>query len=156
MTIRVGSCRSSVTFFNSLWASLRPIYMYMLQAKINFRLKFFKIGWFTISLCLLALTIHVPAVLALEGLTEHGSCQKFEAVWPSDLRVGLTMQQSQARDPLQRLAGFVLCHPEFRSFATLVNSQLVASCQLGFLILLCCIWIICFFVIEWSACKLAG
>ena len=27
---------------------------------------------------------------------------------------------------------------------TLVNSQLVASCQLGFLILLCCIWIICF------------
>ena len=32
----------------------------------------------------------------------------------------------------------------FKSLATLVNSQLVASCQLGFLILLCCIWIICF------------
>ena len=30
----------------------------MLQVKIKFRLKFFKIGWFTISLCLLALTIH--------------------------------------------------------------------------------------------------
>ena len=28
--------------------------------------------------------------------------------------------------------------------ATLLNSQLVASCQLGFLILLCSTWIICF------------
>ena len=28
--------------------------------------------------------------------------------------------------------------------ATLLNSQLVASCHLGFLILLCSIWIICF------------
>ena len=37
-----------------------------------------------------------------------------------------------------------------------VNSQLVAFCQLGFLILLCCIWIICFQIFEWSACKLAG
>ena len=38
------------------------------------------------------------------------------------------------------LAGFVpVGHPEFKSLATLVNSQLVASCQLGFLILLCCI-----------------
>ena len=35
---------------------------------------------------------------------------------------------------------------EFTSSATLGNSQLVASCQLGFLILLCCIWILCFFV----------
>ena len=34
------------------------------------------------------------------------------------------------------IAGFVLSHPEFRSSATLVNSQLVASCKLGFLILL--------------------
>ena len=34
---------------------------------------------------------------------------------------------------------FVLGSFEFKSSATLVNSQLVASCQLGFLILLCCI-----------------
>ena len=32
---------------------------------------------------------------------------------------------------------FVLVLPEFKSSATLVNIQLVASCQLGFLILLC-------------------
>ena len=36
-------------------------------------------------------------------------------------------------------AGFVLGRPEFKFSATLVNSQLVAFCQLGFLILLCCI-----------------
>ena len=35
------------------------------------------------------------------------------------------------------LAGFVLGHPEFKYSATLVNSELVASCQLGFLVLLC-------------------
>ena len=34
---------------------------------------------------------------------------------------------------------FVLCRPEFKSSATLVNSQLVAFCQLALLILLCCI-----------------
>jgi len=33
----------------------------------------------------------------------------------------------------------VLGRPEFKFSATLVNSQLVAFCQLGFLILLCCI-----------------
>ena len=33
-------------------------------------------------------------------------------------------------------AVFVLGRPEFRSLATLVNSQLVASSQLGFLIML--------------------
>ena len=33
-------------------------------------------------------------------------------------------------------AGFVLGRPEFRSLNTLVNSQLVASSQLGFLIML--------------------
>ena len=32
-----------------------------------------------------------------------------------------------------------LSHPEFKSSATLINSQLIASCQLAFLILLCCI-----------------
>ena len=34
------------------------------------------------------------------------------------------------------LPGFVLGRPNFKSFATLENSQLVASCQLGFIILL--------------------
>ena len=34
--------------------------------------------------------------------------------------------------------------PELKSSATLVNSQMVASCQFRFLILLCCIWIIRF------------
>ena len=43
------------------------------------------------------------------------------------------------------LLDLVLGLPEFKSSATLVNSQLVAaSCQLGFLILLCSIWVICF------------
>ena len=41
--------------------------------------------------------------------------------------------------PLWPLAGFVLGRPEFKFSATLVNSQLVVSCQLWFLILLCCI-----------------
>ena len=40
--------------------------------------------------------------------------------------------------------GFVLGRPELKSSATLVNSQLVAFCQLALLILLCCIWITCF------------
>ena len=40
--------------------------------------------------------------------------------------------------------GFVFGRPELKSSATLVNSQLVVFCQLALLILLCCIWIICF------------
>ena len=52
-----------------------------------------------------------------------------EAVWPSGQRVGLAI-------PPWPLAGLVLGRPEFKSSAALVNSQLVASCQLGFLILL--------------------
>ena len=40
--------------------------------------------------------------------------------------------------------GFVLGRPEVKSSATLLKSQLVAFCQLALLILLCCIWIICF------------
>ena len=55
-----------------------------------------------------------------------------EAGWPSGLRVGLAIWRSWVRVPLWPLAGFVLGHPEFKSSATLVNSQLVASCQLGF------------------------
>ena len=42
------------------------------------------------------------------------------------------------------LAGFVLDRPQLKSLATLVNSHLVASCQLGCLILSCRISIICF------------
>ena len=40
---------------------------------------------------------------------------------------------------LRPLAGFVLGRPEFKFSTTLVNSQLVAFCLLGFLILVCCI-----------------
>ena len=68
----------------------------------------------------------------------------WRAGWPSGQRVGLAIRRSQVRVPLWPLAGFVLGRPEFKFSATLVNSQLVAFCQLGFLILLCCIWIICF------------
>ena len=58
--------------------------------------------------------------------------------------------------PLWPLAGFVLGRLEFKSSATLVTSQVGASGQLGFLILLCYIWNICFKLFEWIACKLAG
>ena len=40
-----------------------------------------------------------------------------------------------------------LSGPEFNSSVTLVNSQLVASCQLEFLTLLCSVWIILFQII---------
>ena len=49
----------------------------------------------------------------------------------------LPILQSLVRVPLWPLAGFVLGCLEFKSSATLVNSQLVASYQLGFLILRC-------------------
>ena len=51
-------------------------------------------------------------------------------------------------------AGFVLGCPEFRSLATLVNSQLVASSQLGFLIML---WLFELFIsnIIWVECMYA-
>ena len=47
------------------------------------------------------------------------------------------------------LTGFVLSRPKFKSSATLVNSQLDASCQLGFSTLLC-VWNtdICFSVFD--------
>ena len=67
-----------------------------------------------------------------------------EAVWPSGQRVGLAIRWSRVRVPLWPFAGFVLGRPEFKSLATLANNQPVASCQLGFLILLCCMSIICF------------
>ena len=70
--------------------------------------------------------------------------QRGRLTWPSGQRVGLAIRRSRVRVPLWSLAGFVLGRPEFKFSATLLNSQLVAFCQLGFLILLCCIWIICF------------
>ena len=65
-----------------------------------------------------------------------------EAAWPSGQRVGLAIRRSWVRVPLWPVAGFVLCRPEFKFSATLVNSQLVALCQLEFLILLCCIYVV--------------
>ena len=65
--------------------------------------------------------------------------QKAEAAWPSSQRVGLAIRRSRVRVPLLSLAGYVLGRPEFKSSTTLVKSLLVASCQLGFLILLCSI-----------------
>ena len=56
----------------------------------------------------------------------------FEAAWLSGQCVGLTIRWSWDRVSLWPLAGFVLGRPELKSSATLVNSQLVASCQLGF------------------------
>ena len=70
--------------------------------------------------------------------------QKEEAAWPSGQHVGHAIRRSLVRVTLWQLAGLVLGRPEFKSSATLVNNQLVASCQLGFLTLLCCVWIICF------------
>ena len=59
-------------------------------------------------------------------MAEWSACQTYNSAVP-----GLS--------PALALAGFVLGCPEFKSSATLVNSQLVACCQVGFLILLCCI-----------------
>ena len=55
-----------------------------------------------------------------------------DAAWPSGQCIRLTIWQSRVRVPLWPLAGFVLSCPKFKSSATLVKSQLVASCQLGF------------------------
>ena len=55
------------------------------------------------------------------------------AVWPSGLHVGLVIQRFWVQVPLWPLARFVLGHLEFKSLDTLVNIQLVPSCQLGFL-----------------------
>ena len=52
-------------------------------------------------------------------------------------RVGLAIRRSRVRVPLWPLAGFVLGRTEFKFSAMLVNSQLVASFQLGFLVPLC-------------------
>ena len=64
-----------------------------------------------------------------------------EAAWPSDQRNGLTVPRSRVRGRLWELAGLI-CSWSSRvqilgQSAMLVNDQLVASCQLGFLILFC-------------------
>ena len=69
-------------------------------------------------------------------LTYENNNRRQEAAWSSGQRIGLIIPRSQAQVRLWPLAVFVLGHPEFKSSATLVNSQLVASCQFGFLILL--------------------
>ena len=53
-----------------------------------------------------------------------------EAAWPSGQRVGLAIRRSRVQ--VRSGHGFVFGRPEFKSSAMLVNSQLVASCQLGF------------------------
>ena len=52
-------------------------------------------------------------------------------------RVRIDIQRYRVQVPLWPLAGFVLGPSKFKSSSTLVNSQLAASCQLGFFILLC-------------------
>jgi len=69
-------------------------------------------------------------------------------------RVRIDIRRYRVQVPLWPLAGFVLGPSKFKSSSTLVNRQLAASCQLGFLILLCSIWMLCFLLFEWSACKL--
>ena len=61
----------------------------------------------------------------------------WKAVWPSAQRVRLNIRRYRVQVPLWPLAGFVLGPSKFKSSSTLVNSQLAASCQLGFFILLC-------------------
>ena len=85
-----------------------------------------------------------PAIQSLDWVQQM-SCllrqklQKEEAAWPNGQHVELAIRRSLVRVALWQLAGLVLGRPEFKSSATLVNNQLVASCQLGFLTLLCCV-----------------
>ena len=51
----------------------------------------------------------------------------------SGRRVGLAIRRSRVRVLFRPLAGFVLGRPEIKSSATPLYSQLVTSCQLGFL-----------------------
>ena len=48
-----------------------------------------------------------------------------QAAWPSGQHVGLAIWWSWVRVPRWPLAGVVLGYPDFKSSATLVNSQLV-------------------------------
>ena len=64
-----------------------------------------------------------------------------EAAWPSCQRVETCNPVVPGwSHALATNTRFVLGFPEFKSFVMLVvNSQVVASCQLGFLTLVCCI-----------------
>ena len=52
-------------------------------------------------------------------------------MWPSGQRVGPAMRRSRVRASLWPLAEFVLGPRQFESSAMLLNSQLVASRQVG-------------------------
>ena len=61
----------------------------------------------------------------------HKNCHYFvEAAWLSGQRVRLAIRQSWAQVPLWLFTGFVLSRSEFKSLASLVNSQLVAGLQI--------------------------
>ena len=75
-----------------------------------------------------------------------------EAVWLSGQCIGLAMWWSLVQVFLSGYLWFVLGHPHLKSSATLVKSRLVASCQLGYFILLYCIWIINLFLSFWAEC----
>ena len=82
-----------------------------------------------------AVTSCENTLLLLETLERKKTNRRYlrhEAAWPSGQPVGLTIRRSRVRVPLWPLAGFVSNRPEFKSLATLVISQLVALCQLGF------------------------
>ena len=80
-----------------------------------------------------------PPLLTLPAEPFFYSTSLGRVVSALNLQSGRTGFDSRSGD-----FGFVLGRPEVKSSATLVNSQLVAFCQLALLILLCCIWIICF------------
>ena len=88
---------------------------------------------------------------AYPGETSEKCTHPYEGrvVRASDSQYGVPWFESRSGHWLDfQLFSVVL---EFTSSASLGNSQLVASCQLGFLILLCCIWILCFWII-WVDC----
>ena len=66
----------------------------------------------------------------LEGVRVGANVR--EVAWPGGQCVGLAIRRSRVPVLLWPLAGFVPGSAGFKSSATLVNSQLVASCQLGF------------------------
>ena len=60
-----------------------------------------------------------------------------KCIWRQRGRVVSALDSQSGGPGFESRSG--VSHPEFKSSATLVNSQLVASYQLRFLILLCCI-----------------
>ena len=85
--------------------------------------------------------------IKLEMWTSLLSYFEKTALSVSGLVVSTLNSQSSSRGFEFRSSHFldiVLGCPEFKSSAILVNSQLVATYQLEFLILLCFIWVVCF------------